>query len=115
MLKTIFGLLLVSAPLIAQDGATNITLREPIPVISTSARRDVKVTPDRATIEISVQTRATTASAAGTQNSRKQQSVLNALKALGLTNEQMATIGYNVNPEYRYEERKSPILVAYQV
>lgn len=115
MLKTVFGLLLVSAPLSAQTGTIMVAPQEPVPAITVSARGDVKVAPDRATIEISVQTRATTAAAAGTENARKHQAVLNALKALGLTNDQLATIGYNVNPEYSYEERKTPRVTGYQV
>jgi uncharacterized protein len=88
---------------------------EPIPQISVVGRGEIKVSPDRATVQISVQTRAVTAAAAATENATKQQSVLSALKALGLTDDQLSTINYNVYPEQRYEQGKEPLIVAYNV
>jgi uncharacterized protein YggE len=38
-----------------------------------------------------------------------------ALRALGLTNDQLSTINYNVSPEQRYEQGKEPITVGYSV
>lgn len=90
-------------------------LREPAPSISGTASSNVKFTPDRATVRISVQTHATTASAAASQNAAKQTAVLAALRALGLPNEQLSTTDYSVNPEYRYEQNKSPTLTGYTV
>jgi uncharacterized protein len=78
-------------------------------------RGEIKVSPDRATIQISVQTRAVTAAAAAAENATKQQAVLVALKALGLTDDQLSTINYNVYPEQRYEQGKEPVIVAYNV
>jgi uncharacterized protein YggE len=88
---------------------------DPIPQISVVGRGEIKVSPDRATIQISVQTRAATAAVAATENATKQQSVLSALKALGLTDDQLSTINYNVYPEQRYEQGKEPVIVAYNV
>ena len=86
-----------------------------IPQISVVGRGEIKVSPDRATIQISVQTRAATAATAAAENATKQQSVLSALKALGLTDDQLSTINYNVYPEQRYEQGKEPVIVAYNV
>lgn len=86
-----------------------------IPQISVSGRGEIKVSPDRATIQISVQTRASTAAAAAAENANKQQSVLAALRTLGLGNDQLSTINYNVYPEQRYEQGKEPVIVAYNV
>lgn len=86
-----------------------------IPQISVVGRGEIKISPDRATIQISVQTRAVTAAAAGSENAIKQQSVLSALKALGLTDDQLSTVNYNVYPEQRYEQGKEPVIVAYNV
>jgi uncharacterized protein YggE len=85
------------------------------PSISLSTNSEVKVTPDRATIRISVQTRAATAAAAATANATKQNAVLSALRKLGLTNEQLSTTDYNVNPTYRYEQNKEPQITGYEV
>ena len=96
----------------AQDSRTPIDM---IPQISVGGRGEVKVSPDRATIQISVQTRAVTAAAAAAENANKQQSVMTALKALGLGNDQLSTINYNVYPEQRYDQGKEPVIVGYNV
>jgi uncharacterized protein len=88
---------------------------EAIPQIAVTGRGEIKVSPDRATIQISVQTRATTAAAAAAENATKQQAVLAALRQLGLANDQLSTINYNVYPEQRYEQGKEPVIVGYNV
>lgn len=88
---------------------------ETIPQIAVTGRGEVKVSPDRATIQISVQTRGSTAAAAAAENANRQQAVLSALRALGLGNDQLSTINYNVYPEQRYEQGKEPVIVAYNV
>lgn len=88
---------------------------EAIPQIAVAGRGEIKVSPDRATIQISVQTRATTAAAAAAENATKQQAVLAALRQLGLANDQLSTINYNVYPEQRYEQNKEPVIVGYNV
>ncbi len=96
----------------SQDSRTPL---EPVPQIAVTGRGEVKVSPDRATIQISVQTRASTAAAAAAENANKQQAVLNALRAMGLGNDQLATINYNLYPEQRYEQGKEPVIVGYTV
>jgi uncharacterized protein YggE len=96
----------------AQDSRATV---ESIPQIAVTGRGEVKVSPDRATIQISVQTRGSTAAAAAAENANKQQAVLAALRALGLGNDQLSTINYNVYPEQRYEQGKEPVIVAYNV
>ena len=107
-----YGLLLVPLTLQSQD---NRAPNEPIPQIAVSGRGEVKVSPDRATIQISVQTRGATAAAAAAENATKQQAVLAALRALGLGTDQLSTINYNVYPEQRYDQGKEPVIVAYNV
>jgi uncharacterized protein len=103
----------ISGTLLAAQSAP--TPREPIPTIASSATAEAKYTPDRATISISVQTRAPTAAAAAADNAKKQNAVLSALRGLGLTNDQLSTTGYNVNPEYRYDPNRTPTLTGYTV
>ena len=87
----------------------------PIPSIFVAAQHEIKVSPDRATIQISVQTRAATAAQAGTQNATRVQSVLAALRNLGLTNDQLSTVNYNVHPDYRHTQGKEPEIIGYNV
>src|SRR5215218_8041845 len=103
--------LLFSAPLTAQQPA-NI---QSVPQISIASRAEVKVVPDRANIQISVQTRGTTAAAAATENARKQKAVIDGLRALGIDAKDISTSGYNVYPEQRYEPNREPVIVGYNV
>ena len=115
-MKIRFVLLLTAllTPLIVQAQDSRATI-EGIPQIAVTGRAEVKVSPDRATIQVSVQTRAATAAAAAAENATKQQSVLGALRALRLGNDQLSTISYNVYPEQRYDQGKEPVIVAYNV
>lgn len=114
MTNKIVLLALILAPVYvhAQDSRATADL---IPQIAVTGRGEVKVSPDRATIQIAVQTRAATAAAAATENANKQQSVLSALKALGFGNDQLSTINYNVYPEQRFDPGKDPLVIGYNV
>lgn len=101
--------------LAAQQPATAVAPREMPPVIATSASADAKYTPDRARINIAVQTRASTAAAAAADNAKRQSAVIASLHSLGLKNDQISTVGYNVNPEYKYAPNSTPTLTGYSV
>src|SRR5437762_3461112 len=101
-----------AATLGAQDA-----VRPPVPAILTAAHGEVRIAPDRATVSIGVQTRAATAADATAQNSRKQRAVIDAIKARGIPAEQIATSGFNVIPETRYdrEGQAAPKVMSYLV
>lgn len=107
------GLMLGSSPLAqAQEPS-----RPAVPQIVTSASGEVRVTPDKATISVGVQTRAATAAAAAAQNSQKQRAVIDAIKAKGVPAEQISTSNFNVIPETRYdrEGQAAPRTTSYLV
>lgn len=68
--------------------------------IETSARREVHIAPDRATIVLSVETRGPAAAAASQANARTQRAVLDTLRAIGIAPSQISTAGYTVQPNY---------------
>jgi uncharacterized protein YggE len=70
--------------------------------IVTAGSGEARISPDRATISIGVQTRALTAAAAGADNARRQKAILDTLRTLGLSSEQLSTVNYNVSPEMQY-------------
>lgn len=112
MIKPLFAtLVLITTPIAAQNSASTATP----PQIAVASRGEVKVNPDKATIQISVQTRSATAAAAAAENASKQKAVIDALKVLGLKDADISTSGYTVNPEQRYEPNKEPVVVAYTV
>lgn len=68
--------------------------------IETSARREVRIAPDRATLVLAVETRAPSAAAAAQANARAQRMVLDTLRAIGIAPSQIGTAGYTVQPNY---------------
>src|SRR3954449_1185634 len=111
-LLTVLSVIVAPLSLHAQDSSpTTATISQ----IVVTGHGEIKVAPDKASIQISVQTRATTAAAASAENANKQQAVLNALRALGLGNDQLSTLNYNVLPEQRYQEGKDPVVIGYNV
>jgi uncharacterized protein YggE len=74
----------------------------PPPQIIVSGAGETRVTPDRAIINIGVYSRATTAAIAARENARKQQAIIDTLRALGIPREQISTTQFNVSPEMRH-------------
>lgn len=72
------------------------------PQIAVSGMGETRVTPDRAIINIGVYSRAATAAAAARENARKQQAIIDTLRALGIARELIATTQFNVHPEMRH-------------
>jgi hypothetical protein len=87
------------------------------PQIVVTGTGEATVSPDRATIFLGVQTRATTAAGAGSENARRVRLVLDTLRAVGLTSEQLSTVNYNVSPEMQYSPngQTPPKVVGYVV
>ena len=106
----LFTLCLVAgAPVRAQSAAT--------PQIVTTGIGEAAAAPDRASIYIGVQTRATTAQAASTDNARRARAVMDTVKAMGIPQGQIQTVNYGVQPEMSYPNGQSqpPRAVAYMV
>lgn len=77
---------------------------------------EVTITPDRARVFVGVQTRAVTAAAASAENARRQRAVLDTLRALGLSSEQLTTMNYSVSPEMQYDQSgRAPRVTGYVV
>jgi len=85
--------------------------------IVTSGEGEVRISPDRATISVGVQSRAATAAAAGADNARRQRAILDTLRSLGLTSEDLSTANYNVSPEMQYTPNGTtpPRVIGYTV
>ena len=64
---------------------------QPPPQISVTGRGVVEIAPDRAKVQVGVETQAKTAAAAANENNRKQAAVLAAIRALGVPAAQIST------------------------
>ncbi len=72
-----------------------------IPEITASGRGEVSITPDRATVLVSVESRAASAAAAASANSAKMSAVLEALRGAGLAQGDITTSMYTVGQDPR--------------
>jgi len=80
-------------------------------VVSTSGTATVKVTPDKVSVTIGVETRGETAEQAAAANAELMEKVLAALKSLGIAEDQISTNWYSVWPVYEY--RSPPCIEIY--
>jgi uncharacterized protein YggE len=108
--------LALSSHVVAVDAQTPTTGVAFPPSLVTSGQAEEKVTPDRVSVLVNVQTRAATAAAAAAENNRRTRSVLDALAALGLSKDQLSTEGYTAYPEMNYDRPgNTPRVVGYVV
>ena len=70
--------------------------------------------PDLATIRAGVVTQAPTAAAALSDNANRMSAVLSALKRAGIQPRDIATANVSLQPQYRYEDNKPPVITGYQ-
>lgn len=116
----------IIAPLAITIAATQLVAQQPVATvpsavrppseISTSATGEARYTPDRATISMGVQTRATTAAKASAENAVKQRAVIDAIRAQGIAPEQISTINYNLTAEQEFNPQagdKAPRVTGY--
>lgn len=94
---------IVVAFLIAAHGAfAQAGVTQPrIPEITASGRGEVPITPDRATVLVSVESRAASAAAAAADNSTRMSAVLEALRRAGLAQADITTSMYTVGQDFR--------------
>ena len=88
-------------------GQENLVPQRPAE-ISAMGRGEVTLAPDRATVLISVETRAPTASAAAASNSDKMTSVMQALRNAGVAQTDLVTYGYSVGQDPRQMRMGTP-------
>lgn len=101
-------------PALARAQAAQTAPAPQPPYIAASAVGESRVTPDRAIVQVTVDSRAETAAGAGADNRAKQDRVIAAVKAAGVAAPQIRTIGYRVTPEYAQPERgKAPRVTGY--
>ncbi|AIF83605.1 hypothetical protein NTE_01542 [Candidatus Nitrososphaera evergladensis SR1] len=78
------------------------------PTVSTTGTASTNVTPDKVSVTIGVETNSTTAAEAAAANAKLMQKVIDALKALGITDSQIATSYYSIFPVY---DTVSPVCI----
>jgi len=79
-----------------------------------SATGTVTRVPDLAIISAGVVTRSPTATEAISENAARMERVRAALKRAGIADRDIQTSSINLNPDYRYENNRPPVLTGYQ-
>ncbi len=109
------ALLVLSIPASAQQGASLSELAA-TPVVTVRIGENLKVPPDEATINVTSQSKAPTASAALEANKTKTDKMVATIRAAGIPGKDIQTQGVSLNPDYSYETvngRGSQRLVGY--
>jgi uncharacterized protein len=83
--------------------------------VSVSATGSVAAEPDLATISTGVVSEADTAREALSRNTQTMAKVIEGLKALGISAQDIRTTAVNVEPRYRSAKDQAPTIVGYQV
>ncbi|HSJ64567.1 MAG TPA: SIMPL domain-containing protein [Gemmatimonadaceae bacterium] len=110
----VLGLIAALAAPFGVSAQTPAPVGQVIPSVVTSAQGEARVRPDRATIVIGVETRAATAQAAGADNARRQQAVIDTLRKLGVPAARIQSAEYTVYPERVYDsEGRRPRITGY--
>jgi uncharacterized protein YggE len=79
-----------------------------------SASGEVTRVPDLAIISAGVQTLQPTATAAIEENATRMERIRAALKRAGIAERDIQTSQINLNPEYRYDQNRPPVLTGYR-
>lgn len=87
---------------------------EPPPSVSVSATATVRRTPDRAVIQLAVETFAPTARSASDQNAALMESVLAAVREQGVPSSSMRTLRLELQPRYDNRRDVEPEIVGYR-
>lgn len=122
------ALALLALPVMAQTtaqtsqaprpGGGEQAMDDPIPMLTVSGSGEARVAPDLATVRLGVIAQAATARAAQEQVSRAAGAVLEAIRKLGIKDEDIQTSGLSLSPLYSQgrteEERQAPRITGYQ-
>jgi uncharacterized protein YggE len=110
------AMVVLAATVITTLPASAQVVGSPTPQIIATGDGEASAIPDRATLYMGVQSKATTAAAAAADNARRQRAVLDTLHTLGLTATQISTLNYSVAPEMEYDRAGgTPRIVRYAV
>lgn len=96
----------------AQTSHGQTVVRDATPEVETVGTALRRVAPDRATVHLTVQSKAPTASATAALNGRAVQAVLDTLKRAGLDSS-VVTASYSVGPNYERGTGREPIRSGY--
>lgn len=81
------------------------------PQIATNGRGEVRVAPDLARLQVTVETRSASANAAAAENAARLTRTIAAVRAAGIDSAQISTSGYSVSTDYDSKNRPNGFVV----
>ena len=101
-MRLLVGSLAVCATFFAASPSPAQTQSRPdaVPEINTTGRGEIRVTPDRATVIISVETHASSAADASSSNSQITNATIKSVKAVTASGDAITTQSFSVTPDY---------------
>lgn len=98
---------LIAAALILGSARPARAQATPMPFLETTGWGQVRLTPNRASVTIGVETQAQTARAASAENARIQRAVLDTLRAMGFADSMVTTRSFVVAPNFEQSQGRS--------
>lgn len=86
----------------------------PVPTVTVTAEGRVDRAPDIADLSGGVVTTAPTAAAAMAENATRMTAVIAAVRRAGIADRDIQTTGLGLQPQYRYDNNRPPVLTGYQ-
>jgi len=83
-------------------------------VINVSGTGIISVKPDMGRVNLGIVTEGVSANESQSKNNEISTKIIDSIKATGVNEEDIQTIEYSINPIYKYEEGKPPIITSYQ-
>jgi uncharacterized protein YggE len=83
-------------------------------VINVSGTGIISAKPDMGRVNLGIVTEETSANESQSKNNEISNKIIDSIKATGVNEENIQTIEYSINPIYKYEEGKPPIITGYQ-
>ncbi len=129
--KAIYAIAVAIFAGLALIGVTNITTQNTVPlninsdsqafaqtigirqnIISVTGTATKNVAPDQVIVNFGLETRALTAEEASQQNAKTMTSMIDAVKAMGITEKELSTSNFNIFPVY---DEKGSVITGYKV
>ena len=105
---------LLTAALVALPAAAQVVLPPAVPTLTLSAEGRSLRAPDVAEMSGGVITSAPTAAAAMAENATRMSAVVAAVRRAGIAERDIQTAGISLEPQYKYEQNRPPVLTGYQ-
>lgn len=96
---------------LAQTQSPTASAREP--EITAGGRGEVRLAPSYAYVLVGVTTQSQNAGETASENARRIAATISAMRALGLTEQQVTTSGYSLTPTYEYPKNSQPKLTGF--